>query len=295
MSALVEPGVFRRLAPGIRGPEGVAIDRAGNVYGGGSDGVIRRLSPDGGLSELAKVSDGQLGGLAFDRADNLFVCDGFAGRVVKVTPTGHVSVFAEWAGGARLHVPNFPVFDAGGDLWVSDSFDRPLLEIDFAAEHREPRPAGTLVRLGPDGRGEVVLRGMYMPNGLAIDPEEEWLYVLQTTLRNCVRLPLGGGVRTEPERYGPDLGGGPDGMAFDAAGDLVITLPSERRLVVLGRDEVVHTLVEDPDGETLPFPTNCAFGGSGFQDLYVANMHADHLPAIRLDRPGHPLLNRRQG
>jgi sugar lactone lactonase YvrE len=294
VSARVELGGFLRLAPGIRGPEGVAVDRAGNVYGGGADGVIRRLSPDGTLSELAKVSDGQLGGLAFDRDDNLFVCDGFTGRVVKVTPRGHVSVFAEFAGSARLHVPNFPVFDEGGDLWVSNSFDRPLSEIDFAAEHREPRPAGTLVRLRPEGSGEVVCDGMFMPNGLAIDPGERWIYVLQTTLQNCVRLPLDapGG---EPEPYGPSLGGGPDGMAFDAEGDLVITMPGERRLVVLGRDGSLRTLAEDPDGETLPFPTNCAFAGPDFQDLHVANMHADHLPTIRMDRPGHPLFNRRRG
>jgi sugar lactone lactonase YvrE len=292
MHSQLELAGFRRLALGIRGPEGVAVDRDGNVYGGGADGVVRRLSNDGAVSEFATVSDGQLGGLAFDREDNLFVCDGFHGLVAKVSRAGRVNVFAEWAGTKRLHVPNFPVFDDAGDLWVSNSFDRPLSEIDFAAEYRVPRPAGTLVRLRPDGRGEVVLDGMYMPNGLAIDPEEEWLYVLQTTRLNCVRLRLGSET-LELEPYGVALGGGPDGMAFDCAGELFITLPEERRLVVLGRDGLVSTLAEDPTGDLLPFPTNCAFGGADFQALHVASMHADHLPTLRLERPGHPLFNRR--
>lgn len=292
MSVVVESDAFRRVAPGINGPEGVAIDRDDNVYGGGADGVIRRLAPDGTLSELARVSAGQLGGLAFDRKDNLFVCDGFNGRVARVTRGGHVSVFAEWAGSTRINVPNFPAFDADGNLWVSNSFDRPLSEIDFPAEYATPRPAGNLVRFGPDGRGEVVVESMYMPNGLAIGPGEEWLYVLQTTRQDCVRLRLGEAAPT-PERYGPPLGGGPDGMAFDAGGDLVITMPGERRLVALAPDGSLRTLAEDPDGELLPFPTNCAFGGPGFQDLYIASMHADHLATIWHDRPGHPLYNRR--
>jgi gluconolactonase len=294
MPASLHLGAFRRLAPGIAGPEGVAVDRDGNVYGGGADGVIRRLSRRGTLTQYAKVSDGQLGGLAFDRDDNLFVCDGFNSRVMRVTRSGSMQVFAEWAGNVRLYVPNFPVFDAEGYLWVSNSFDRPLSQIDFEAEHSHPRPAGSLVRLAPDGTGEVVIDAMYMPNGLAIDPADQWLYVLQTTLCNCVRLPLGS-ARPEVEAYGPPLGGGPDGMAFDGAGELMITIPEQRRLVALAADGSLRTLAEDPDGNLLPFPTNCAFGGEGFRDLYVANMHSDHLPVIRHERAGHPLYNRRAG
>lgn len=281
---------FRRLGRGINGPEGVAVDRDGNVYGGGADGVVRRLERDGRLTGLARVSDGQLGGLAFDREDTLFVCDGFNGRVMRVTRAGAVSVFAEWAGGHRLHVPNFPVFDAAGDLWVTNSFDRPIAQLDFPAEYAQPRPAGTLVRLRPDGRGEVVVDALYMPNGLAIDPAEEWLYILQTTRRDCVRLRLG---ETVPEPFAADLPGGPDGMAFAADGTLFVTMPAERLLVELKADGSATTLLADEAGELLPFPTNCAFGGPGFEDLYVASMHADHLPAVHLGRQGHPLYNRR--
>lgn len=279
---------FRRVAPGINGPEGVAVDREGRVYGGGADGVVRRLELDGTLTEVARVGDGQLGGLAFDREDSLFVCDGFNGRVMKVTRAGAVSVFAERAGETPLFVPNFPVFDAGGDLWVTDSWDRPIAELDWEAEYASPRPGGLLARFRPDGTGEVVARDMYMPNGLAIDPAEEWLWILQTTTRDIVRLRLGGS--DPPQPFVAGLRGGPDGMAFDADGDLVVALPAERLLVGVERDGTVTLLASDEAGETLPFPTNCAFAGD---DLYVASMHADFLPAVTLGRPGHPLYNRR--
>jgi gluconolactonase len=290
---MLDAAAFMRAGRGINGPEGVAVDRAGNVYGGGADGVVRRLSPSGELSVLARVSDGQLGGLAFDRDENLFVCDGFNGRVMKVTPGGAVSSFAEWAGGLRLHVPNFPVFDEAGDLWVSNSWDRPIDALDWDAEYREPRRAGMLVRLRPDGSGEAVGEPLPMPNGLAIDPEQRWLHILCTTTQECLRLPLddpGGGAA---ERYGPSLGGGADGMAFDAAGDMLIAYPAERRLAILRRDGELTTRFEDAAGELLPFPTNCAFAGPDFDDLYLASMHADHFAVVKHERPGHPLINRR--
>jgi gluconolactonase len=283
---------LRRIAVGVRGPEGVAVDRDGAIYGGGSDGVVRRLSADGRLTPIATVSDGQLGGLAFDRDDNLFVCDGFNGRVMRVSRRGEVSVFAEWAGNARLFVPNFPAFDPDGDLWVSNSFDRPLSQLDLAAEHSAPRPLGSLVRLAPDGRGEVVLRDMYMPNGLAIDPAREWLYVLQTTREECVRLRLGSAEPTL-EPYGGPLGGGPDGMAFAVDGGLFITIPNARCLVLLEPDGTLETVAADPDGALLPFPTNCAFAGDRLDVLVVATMNADHLVTVRTRRTGLALFNRR--
>ena len=42
-------------ATGFKGPEGVVVDREGNVYGGGTDGVIRKLAPDGTVTECART------------------------------------------------------------------------------------------------------------------------------------------------------------------------------------------------------------------------------------------------
>jgi sugar lactone lactonase YvrE len=281
-----------RIALGIRGPEGVAVDRDGAIYGGGNDGIVRRISPDGELTPFATVGDGQLGGLAFDRDDNLFVCDGFNGRVMRVNRRGQVTVFAEWAGTTRLFVPNFPAFDPGGDLWVSNSFDRPLSQLDLAAEQATPRPLGSLVRLAPNGRGEVVISDMYMPNGLAVDPAQEWLYVLQTTRQECVRVRLGA-ADPAVEPYGGSLGGGPDGMAFAVDGALFITIPDARRLMMLEPDGTLGTVASDPEGALMPFPTNCAFAGEDSDELVVATMNADHLVSGRVGRSGLALFNRR--
>ncbi len=281
-------------ATGFKGPEGVTVDRDGNVYGGGTDGVIRQLSPDGKVTECARTG-GRPAGMALDRHGNLFVCDVGKAAVLKVTPSGTVSVFADQVGTMKLTLPNFPVFDAEGNLFVSNSTDHVLGSLeDVMAEIRHPVPKGTLVRLRPDGRGDVVATGLYFANGTAIDPREEAVYVLQSTQNNCVRVAKRkDGTFGKPEVYGEPLGGLPDGMAFDAAGYLIITLPMINRLVVLEPTGTMSTLLDDPEGKKTKGPTNCAFGGPQFTDLYIAHLEADHIAKIGLGRKGHPLYDRR--
>jgi gluconolactonase len=281
-------------APGFKGPEGVVVDREGNVYGGGTDGVVRKLSPYGRVSEFARTG-GRPAGMALDRHGNLFVCDVGKNAVLKITPGGEVSQFADQVGTVKLCLPNFPVFDANGNLYVTNSTDHPLGGMeDVAAEIRNPVPKGALVRLRPDGRGEVAATGLYFANGAAIDPREEYVYVLQSTRNNCVRIAMRkDGTHGQPEQYGENLGGLPDGMAFDAEGYLIVTLPMNNRLIVVDRAGKVSTLLDDREGKTLLAPTNCAFGGPDFDDLFIAHIEADRVSKLHLGRKGHPLYDRR--
>ena len=281
-------------ATGFKGPEGVTVDREGNVYGGGTDGVIRKLSADGKVTEFARTG-GRPAGMALDRQGNLFVCDVGKPGMLKITPKGEVSLFADQVGTLKLTLPNFPVFDAEGNLYVSNSTDHVLSSIEeVMAEIRNPVPKGALVRLRPDGRGEVVATGLYFANGTAIDPKEEAVYVLQSTQNNCARIAMRkDGTHGKPEVYGENLGGLPDGMAFDAEGYLIITLPMINRLVVVDPKGKLSVLLDDPEGKKTKGPTNCAFGGSRFDDLYIAHLEADHVAKVHLGHRGHPLYDRR--
>lgn len=281
-------------ATGFKGAEGVTVDRDGNLYGGGSDGVIRKLSPEGEMTEFARTG-GRPAGMALDRHGNLFICDVGKAAVLKVTPSGVVSVFADQAGALKLTLPNFPVFDAEGNLYVSNSTDYILKSVeDVMAEIRNPVPKGALVRLRPNGQGEVVTTGLYFANGTAIDPREEAVYILQSTQNNCARVAIRkDGSHGKPEVFGENLGGLPDGMAFDAEGHMIVTLPFLNRLVVLDPAGRLSILLDDPEGKKTKQPTNCAFGGPQFEDLYLAHLEADHVAKVYLGRKGHPLYDRR--
>jgi sugar lactone lactonase YvrE len=52
-------------------------------------------------------------------------------------------------------------------------------------------------------------------------------------------------------------------------------------------------LIEDLKGERVIFPTNCAFGGPGMQDLFIANLEGEHFGKVRTSFHGHPLYHQR--
>ena len=65
--------------PSGYGPEDVAVDSLGRIYGGLQDGRIVRMTPDGAAAETFADTGGRPLGLAFDGAGNLIVADAFKG------------------------------------------------------------------------------------------------------------------------------------------------------------------------------------------------------------------------
>ena len=212
-----------------------------------------------------------------------------------------VCVIADRVGTLALTLPNFASYDAEGNLYVSNSSTR---DINSAlVELTNPEPNGALVRIRPDGRGEIVATGIYLANGTAIDPKEEAVYVLESTRDDCLRIAIKkDGTFGEPEIYAKDFPALPDGMAFDVEGNLFVTLPGKGKdgqLVPANQIIKVDTngkwslLIDDPSGQKLALPTNCAFGGPGLQDLYIANLEGDHFNRVHTSFRGHPLYHQR--
>jgi gluconolactonase len=287
---------------GVMKAEGVVIDKEGNVYGGGRNGVIYKVTPDGKVHELCTLPAGSIpNGITMDRQGNLVYCDLGKKAMMRVTQSGQVSMIADRVGTLALTLPNFASYDAEGNLYVSNSSTR---DINSAlAELTNPEPNGALVRIRPDGRGEVVATGIYLANGTAIDPKEEAVYVLESTRDDCLRIAIKkDGTFGKPEIYSKDFPALPDGMAFDVEGNLFVTLPGKGKdgqLVPANQIIKVDTngkwslLIDDPTGQKMDLPTNCAFGGPGLQDLYIANLEGDHFNRVHTTFRGHPLYHQR--
>ena len=61
---------------GVIHAEGVVIDRDGNAWGGGRNGKVYKVSPDGVVHEVAQLpSDSLPNGVTLDRAGNFVYCD----------------------------------------------------------------------------------------------------------------------------------------------------------------------------------------------------------------------------
>ena len=282
--------------------EGVVIDKEGNAYGGGRNGVIYKVSPEGKVSVLTTLPAGSIpNGITMDRQGNLVYCDLGKKAMMRVTQSGQVSMIADRVGTLALTLPNFASYDAEGNLYVSNSSTR---DINTAlAELTNPEPNGALVRIRPDGRGEVVATGIYLANGTAIDPKEEAVYVLESTRNDCLRIAIKkDGTFGQPEVCAKDFPALPDGMAFDVEGNLYVTLPAKvkdgsftpaNQIIKVDTKGNWSLLIDDPAGQKMFFPTNCAFGGPGLQDLYIANLQGDHFSRVHTSFRGHPLYHQR--
>ena len=89
---------------------------------GGERGQIYRISADGSSMAQVASTGGYCLGMAFDKEDNLYVCDLKHQAVIRVdTKSDTIDKFATDADGRSLRIPNFPVFDDAGRLYVSDS------------------------------------------------------------------------------------------------------------------------------------------------------------------------------
>ena len=268
----------RNFITGLDHPEGVAVARDGTLYAGGEAGQVYRISPDGTKSEILARTGGFCLGVTLDQQDNIYICDCGTRSLIKVTQKGKVTVVADSADGRRFVNPNFSVFDSRGNLYFSDSGEW-------------KRANGVVYRLDIEGRVTLFASGpFHFANGLALDAAEGHLYVVESNLDRVVSIAIkADGTASAPEVYAEGLARVPDGLAFDAAGNLYVTTYASNRIYRVSEDQSVGLLCQDVENLFLCAPTNCAFGGPDFDQLYVGNLGRDHISVLDLKIKGQPL------
>jgi len=135
-------------------PSGIAIDAAGNLYVADTrNNCIRKVTPKGEVSTFVGNSawKGHRGyayglfqpsSLAIDASDNLYVADEGANLILKITPKGKISTFADnnavrrgYADGkgsaAKFDEPSGLAIDAAGNLYVADSRNNRIRKLVF--------------------------------------------------------------------------------------------------------------------------------------------------------------------
>jgi gluconolactonase len=270
------------VCTGLDHPEGIAVGRDGSLYTGGEAGQVYRVSSDGGRTEILADTGGRCLGITLDATGNVYVCDPGRRQLLKVTDRGEVVVVAEAVGGRKLVCPNFSVFDSAGYLYFSDS-------------GKWKQCDGFIGRVAPGGAVELFAEGpFHFANGLALDAAEDFLYVVESNRDRVIRIP----IRADKsaglwEVYAENLARIPDGLAFDCDGNLYVTTYASNAIYrVSTRGETERVCIDD-ECALLCQATNCAFGGSELDQLFVANLGAGHLSRLDLKVKGQPLLHQR--
>lgn len=266
-------GIFSE--PRLSHPEGVAIGPDGWIWTGNQDGDILRISLDGAKIEKVASTGGFVLGLAFDGDSALFVCDLRHAAVFRLDlATSDLTRFT--APGIRI--PNFPLVDrAGSRLLVSDSH-----------ASGTPGPGIWAYELESGVGGLWFADDLNFANGLATRPGDDAVYVCETFARAVTRIPVNpDGTAGTPEAFATDLPGLPDGIAFDAQGNLIVGCYEPSRLLRVSPDgSRTDLLIEDPTAHTFCHPTNIAFNNT---DLYTANLGRWHITHVSMDLGAPPL------
>ncbi len=264
---------------GLDHPECVAIDPDGRVWAGGEAGQIYVIDPESRQPEVLCQLKAMAAGLAFDRDGYCYVCSQ-DNTVVRVAPSGEWEVFCDSVEGRPLRGPNFPAFGPDQSLYVSGSGDY-------------PGPNGEIYRIDPTGEAIVFHSGpFYYANGLAIDRLAEYLYVAQTATDDVVKIPLDGSGAPPEQVCAPGaLLPMPDGLAFDAEQNLYVTSFGASALERISPDGRIELVAQDQRGLTMNRVTNCAFGGPGLEQLFLANLGGWHISVMTPGTPGQPLFH----
>ena len=250
-------------------PECVIVGPDGAVWCGGERGQVYRVEADGsGLREVATTGGFSLG-MAFGPDGRLYVCDLATASVKRVdVDSGAVETFATGTPERPLVAPNYPLFDAAGRLYVSDS---------GSADRRGPG----IYRFTLDGGAELWHAGpLAFANGLALDADERFLYVVETFGQQISRIaiePDGAAGAREPFAALEVLA---DGIAFDDRGRLYVGCYEPSQVLRVEPDGTVRTLVADATAHTLCHPTNVALLGD---TLLTANLGRWHITSLDLD------------
>lgn len=224
------------------GPEGTAVDNAGNVYVAdtGND-IIRKITPGGVVTTLAGMPDaaGTNDGIgsaarfhgpfavAVDTNGNVFVADTFSSTIREVTQSGVVTTVAGLGGvsgtndgtssAARFYFPQGVAVDDADNVYVADTDSDTIRKITSSG--------GVSTIAGfPGAYGNVNLPGaaarFYEPRGLVLDAAGN-MYIADQYNESIREITVAGTVSTiagSAGNIGTNDGVGTQAMFFNPSG-----------------------------------------------------------------------------
>ena len=210
------------------GPEDVAVDRYGRIYGGLHDGRIIRYSYDGVLQEtFATIEGGRPLGLHFDADGNLIVADAWKG-LLSISEDGEVTTLSTEHGGRPFAFADDLDIASDGKIYFSDASDT-YNQPDYLLDLVEGRPHGRLLVFDPATREtDMLLDNLYFANGIALSQNEDFVLVNETGRYQITRFWLKGEKAGTSDIFIDNLPGFPDGVSANREGTFWLALPSPR-------------------------------------------------------------------
>jgi len=214
----------------INGPEEVAVDSQGRVYGGTQDGKIMRLLPDNSLEIFAETNGRPLG-LQFDKNKNLIVCDSYKG-LLSINRLGQIKVLAFSADGVPFKLTDALDIASDGTIYFTDASSK-YGQDEYLYDLSEARPHGRFLGYDPvTGQVKVLLPDLYFANGMALSEQEDFVLINETFRYRIVRYWLKGPKAGTHEIFIDNLPGFPDNISSNRKGTFWLALFTVRNEIV---------------------------------------------------------------
>lgn len=243
--------------------------------------TMHRWDAATGETRVYRQPSRKANGNTLDHQGRLLTCEHATSRVMREEADGSLTALATHYGGLELNSPNDIVVKSDGAIYFTDpNFGRRPTRVGVPRPQQQPCQA--VYRLEPEtGALTSVADDFDQPNGLCFSPDEARLFVNDSP-RGHIRvfdvLPggglSGGAVWAEARGEGPGV---PDGMKFDAAGNLTCTGPG-------------GIYFFDPAGQCLGVLRiaeqvgNFCWGGADLRDLFICA--STTLYRVRMAVPG---------
>lgn len=334
----VDPAQIHYLGRDLQRPECILAERDGSLWAADARGGVTQLRHDGTQRFIGQRADQRFAtaatttsqdfeskftqgtlpnGLAFARNGDILISNFGTDLLEVMTREGQTRTLHDRIDGQPIGKVNFVLRDSKDRIWLTISTR--VNPWTTAAARRVQDGYIAVV----DERGiRIVADGFFFTNEVRLDAREEWLYIVETTGPHITRMRLdeshAGGVRlTDREIFGPShLGGYPDGIAFDAFGNLWCTLVMVDQLIALtpqgdrrlllddGNPEASRNLLakmaagtvtaEDMQrahGTIAPWMASVTFGGPDLRTVYLGSLLGTRIPFFTSPVAGLPMVH----
>lgn len=243
--------------------EGPCFDELGRLYVTDIPfGRIFRIDANGEWDLIAEY-DGWPNGLKIARGATVVIADYKHGLMRLDANSGAVTPLLTTVNGEGFRGINDLVLGAHGEIYFTDQGQTGMHD-----------PRGRVFRVCPSGELQCLLDTGPSPNGIALDPNGESLFVAMTRAQQVWRVPLHpSGIVSKVGVFANLPGGpvGPDGIAFDERGNLYVAQAGAGCVWVLSPTAVPLACLRSAAGS---MTTNLAFGGADRRQLFITESEA---------------------
>lgn len=320
----VDRSQIRFRGTDLQRPECILAERDGTLWAADARGVMR-LNADGtqelirqknvaerALDAQSLILGGSLpNGIAFNRDGDILIANFGTDAIELMTRSGESCTLYDGIDGQPLGKTNYVLTDSKGRIW----FTVTTRLQPWTRSINEKVPDGYVGLIDEKGI-RIVADGFVGTNEIRLDAREEWLYVVESNARRISRLRVHADGRcSDREIFGPaNLGGIPDGFAFDSYGNLWITLIMAEKLVALTPEGELLTLLDDGNhaaipafdkhfydgtmtpgimatckGSLAPWMASLTFGGPDLRTVYLGSLMGTTLPFFESPVAGLPM------